>query len=91
MSLYTNTFDLQITKKENMGLMIVHNGLLLKINTEKNCIEYSKNKGMSWHFQGSISSNFGTFIELSNDEDLLLAITTKGVYHSKNDGKSWHK
>ena len=74
-----------------MGLVIAHSGMLLKINTEKNCIEYSKNDGRSWHFQGSINREFGLFQDLSSNGNEILGITSKGTCYSKNDGKSWHK
>lgn len=74
-----------------MGLLVSHNGLLLKINLEKNQIDYSKNEGKTWHMQGKISSSYGDFQDLTSNGDKLIAVTTKGVFQSKNDGKTWHK
>lgn len=62
---------------------------MLRINTEKNRIEYSKNGGNSWHsrFTGNIA---GTFYDLCIYGDEILACTSKGVYYSKNEGLGWH-
>ena len=50
-----------------MGLLVSHNGLLLKINLEKNQIDYSKNEGKTWHMQGKISSSYGDFQDLTSN------------------------
>lgn len=73
-----------------MGLMVTHQGELLRINTTKNCIEYSKNDGRSWHARCSRSSSF-EFQDLTENGNVLLATTTRGTYYSKNKGASWHK
>ncbi|MFK7032561.1 hypothetical protein [Flavobacterium oreochromis] len=73
-----------------MGQMVAHQGELIRINPSKNCIEYSKNDGRSWHSRSSKSSIF-EFIDLMENGNELLATTTKGTYYSKNKGASWHK
>lgn len=74
-----------------MGMIVTHQDELLKINTQKNCIEYSRNEGKSWHHQGDINKDFGEFMDLMDNGKELLGTTTKGLYYSKNKGKSWHK
>ena len=69
---------------------IVNNGCeMIRINSEKNRIEYSTNGGSSWHsrYSGSIA---GEFYSLCAYGDELLACTSKGVFYSKNAGCNWH-
>lgn len=73
-----------------MGLMVAHQGELLRINSSKNSIEYSKNEGRSWHSR-SLKSTIFEFQDLTDNGNELLATTTRGIYYSKNKGASWHK
>ena len=34
--------------------MIVHQREVIRINTSKNCIEYSTNDGRSWHHRANV-------------------------------------
>ncbi|MDI6047506.1 hypothetical protein [Flavobacterium yafengii] len=73
-----------------MSQMVSHQGELVRINVNKNCIEYSTNDGRSWHGRSSKSIIF-EFQDLTDNGNELLASTTKGLYYSKNKGASWHK
>ena len=74
-----------------MGMIVTHQDLLLRVNTQKNCIEYSKNDGKTWSKQGSVGSNGGDILDLLDNGSELLATTTKGLYYSKNQGKTFSK
>lgn len=74
-----------------MGMIVTHQDLLLRINTEKNCVEYSKNNGKTWNKQGSVGSNAGDLLDLMDSGTELLATTTKGLYYSKNKGLTFNK
>jgi hypothetical protein len=61
---------------------------LLRINTTKNTIEYSHNGGRSWVTRCT-STSYGTFIDLLQVGNEILACTSKGLYASQNDGRSF--
>ncbi len=61
---------------------------LLRINPSKNSIEYSHNGGRSW-VSRCISSSYGTFIDLLQHGSEILACTSKGLYVSQNEGRSF--
>ena len=72
-----------------MAQMILHGRELIRINTQKNNIEFSTNKGVSWHPRYS-GSQAGTFIDLIEYGSEIIACTSKGIYFSTNKGISWH-
>ena len=72
-------------------MIVTHQDLLLRVNTQKNCIEYSKFVGKTWIKQGSVGSNGGDILDLLDNGSELLATTTKGLYYSKNQGKTFSK
>lgn len=61
---------------------------LIRINPAKNHIEYSTNSGRSW-LTRCASSSVGTFIDLLQYGNEVLAITSKGIYYSTNKCSSW--
>lgn len=61
---------------------------LLRINTTKNTIEYSQNGGRSWVMRCN-STSYGTFIDLLQVGNEILAYTSKGLYASQNQGRSF--
>lgn len=61
---------------------------LIRINTEKNIIEYSSNQGRTW-FSRCSSSTCGSFRDLLVYGKELLACTSKGIYSSSNEGRTW--
>ena len=61
---------------------------LLRINTAKNTIEYSQIGGRSWVTRCN-STSYGTFIDLLQVGREILACTSKGLYASQNDGRSF--
>ena len=74
-----------------MAQMIQHGSEIIRINTQKNTIEYSKDGGRSWHIRFfNISGGKGIFVDLFDNGSELLACTSKGVFSSKDDGHSWH-
>ncbi len=66
-------------------------GLLRVCPTNKSKLEISRNNGSLWmlHYPGN--SIVGEFIELMDGGNELLAQTTKGLFYSISDGKSWIK
>ena len=72
-----------------MGQMIQSGSELIRINTQKNSIEYSKDGGRSWHSRYT-STQAGTFVDLLQYGLEILACTSKGIYFSKDEGRSWH-
>lgn len=60
---------------------------LLRINSQNNTIEYSKD-GRNWIRRGS-SSAYGTFKDLCLFGQYLYAVTSKGVYYTKDNGVNW--
>ena len=72
-----------------MGQIVNFGREMIRINSEKNRIEYSTNGGNSWHSRYS-GSNAGEFYSLCDYGNELLACTSKGVFYSKNGGNSWH-
>ena len=71
-----------------MATIVTHKGILVRINTEKNTIEHSKNKGLSWIVRCSLT-NKGTAISLTDMGDELFLETSNGFYLSKNEGVTW--
>lgn len=72
-----------------MAQMILYGRELIRINTQKNSIEYSTNDGRTWHsrYTGNIA---GTFIDLLDYGSEIIACSSKGIYYSTNKGLSWH-
>lgn len=60
----------------------------LRINAQKNSIEYSSNGGRTWHNRFCMSS-VGTFRDLLVMGADLFAATSKGLYWSRNGGATW--
>ena len=69
--------------------MIIYGNELIRINTQKNTIEYSTKDGRTWHsrYTGNIA---GTFIDLLDYGSEIIACSSKGIYYSTNKGLSWH-
>lgn len=72
-----------------MAQIIQRGKELLRINTQKNTIESSKDGGRSWHIRFA-SSIAGCFVDLYDNGSELLACTSRGIYVSKDEGHSWH-
>ena len=76
-------------KKYHVMPQIVNLGReLVRINVQKNSVEYSQNGGRSWVTRCS-NSSYDTFRDLLVYGNELLACTSKGVYVSTNDGRSF--
>ena len=66
-----------------MAQMIQHGSEIIRINTQKNTIEYSKDGGRSWHIRFfNISGGKGIFVDLFDNGSEILACTSKGVFGS---------
>ena len=73
-----------------MAQMIQYGSEIIRINTQKNTIECSKDGGRSWHIRFfNISGGKGIFVDLFDNGSEILACTSKGVFSSKDDGHSW--
>ena len=68
-----------------MAQMILHWRELIRINTQKNYIEYSTNDGRSWHTRYT-GTHAGNFIDLLDYGSEIIACTSKGIYFSMNKG-----
>ena len=73
-----------------MARMIQRGKEFIRINTQKNIIECSKDGGLSWHIRFSSDSK-GSFRDLFDNGPEILACTSKGNYYSKDGGHSWHR
>lgn len=62
-----------------MPQLVPHGSELLRINVQKNSIEYSSNGGRTWLNRFCMSS-VGTDV---------FAATSKGLYWSRNGGATW--
>lgn len=72
-----------------MAQMIQRGKELIRINTQKNSIEFSINGGSSW--RSRFTGNFpGVFVDLMNYGSEILACTSRGIYCSKDGGNTWH-
>ena len=77
-------------QNQNSSSQLINTGSeLLRINTAKNSIEYSSNGGRSWVTRCSNSTSYGTFISLLPYGREILACTSKGLYASQNQGRSF--
>ncbi|MGP1408539.1 hypothetical protein [Selenomonas sp.] len=54
-------------------------------------IESSTNGGRSWYHRYENRSSQGAFFDLALHGSEILATTEKGLFSSKNAGKSWYK
>ena len=72
-----------------MAQLINYGREMLRINTQKNSIEYSTNEGRSWNSRYT-GSSAGIFYDLFPFGSEILACTSKGVYYSTNEGRSWN-
>lgn len=74
-----------------MSQMIERGKELIRINPkEKTRLEYSTCNGRSWNTR-YMGGYCGEFIDLIDNGTELLAMTSKGTYYSRSDGKSWNK
>lgn len=67
-----------------MSQLIECGNELIRINPAKNSIEYSRD-GRNWIRRCS-STAYGTFLDLCLFGPNLYAVTTKGVYYSRDKG-----
>lgn len=73
-----------------MSIMINRGKELIRISPANAAkIEYSLNGGRSWTTRFSGSSNVGTFSDLTDNGKEILATTSKGLFVTTNDGRSW--
>ncbi len=72
-----------------MSQMIKTSKEMIRINQEKNRLEYSNNDGRTWNSRCT-NTFYGTFESLLLYNEEILAITSKGIYYSKNDGRTWN-
>ena len=74
-----------------MGMMIKKGNELIRISpTNKQKIESSTNGGSFWSIRFN-GSQFGDFLDITDNGKEILAQTTKGLYVSTNGGSFWSK
>lgn len=71
-----------------MSQMIQRGKEILRINFQKNTIEYSIDGGRNWRSRYS-GNSAGKFIDLLDFGSEVLATTSKGIYYSSDDGRNW--
>lgn len=74
-----------------MSQMINNGSEMLRISPSGDAVEYSTNGGRTWNSRYRTSSSTGEFLDLFDNGNELLAVTTNGIYFSSNDGKSWNQ
>ena len=72
-----------------MSQMIKRGKEIIRIcPSNKQKIECSTNDGRSWRY---LSSACGDFTELTDNGKEILGMTSKGLYYSTSEGRSWSK
>ncbi|MGN0016064.1 MAG: hypothetical protein ACI37O_01835 [Candidatus Avelusimicrobium sp.] len=72
-----------------MSQMITVGKEILRISPKNAChIEYSYNGGRSWLLR-YIGTTAGQFKDLQVVGNEIIALTDKGTFYSKNQGRSW--
>ncbi len=72
-----------------MAKMINYDGELIRI-ASANKLEHSKNDGKTWSSLFN-SSSIGDIQDLTDNGKEILATTSKGLYVSKNGGKTFSR
>lgn len=72
-----------------MPQLITFKNELIRMDAQKNKIDYSTTAGRSWLQRSVFTSSYGTLIDLLPYGEEILACTTKGIYYSTNSGRSW--
>lgn len=74
-----------------MCLMINRGGELIRISPkDPDKLEYSTNDGRSWMTRYS-GGSAGRFEDLTDNGKEILAMTSKGLYYTRDEGRSWMK
>lgn len=74
-----------------MATMISFDGRMVRINpANPKQLQYSTNKGLSWHVLSNSNLSMGSFLELMDGGSELLAQCEKGLYCSTDRGMSFH-
>lgn len=77
-----------LVESGSMPQLVTYGSELLRINAQKNSIEYSSNGGRTWLNRFCMSS-VGTFRDLLVMGTEVFAATSKGLYWSRNSGATW--
>ena len=80
--------NVQLTKYHVMPQIVNLGRELVRINAQKNSVECSQNGGRSWVTRCN-NTSYGTFRDLLEYDGELLACTSKGLYVSTNEGRSF--
>jgi hypothetical protein len=74
-----------------MSQLINHKGDLIRINpTDKQKIECSTDGGRNWRTRHS-NKTAGDFNDLADSGTEIIGSTSKGVYASKDSGRTWRR
>ncbi len=72
-----------------MSHLIQHGRELIRISPrDARKLEFSVNGGRVW-LTRCISTIYGKFLDLNDSGNEILAQTEKGLYASRNDGRTW--
>lgn len=73
-----------------MSSMLVLDKELLRINPkDSHKLEYSKNGGRVWSLRYIGTSATGEFKDLKDGGGEIFALTSKGLFYSKDSGRRW--
>lgn len=74
-----------------MPIMINSGNEMIRISPKDNKnLEYSTNGGRTWNMRCSANSSRGSFIDLVDAGNELLATCEKGLFYSTNAGRTWN-
>ena len=72
-----------------MSQVIIVGKEMLRISPKNAChIEYSYNGGRSW-LERYLGATVGQFKDLQIVESEIIALTSKGTFYSKTQGRTW--
>lgn len=71
--------------------MTNHQGIMFRLNTATNKLEYSTTNGKAWHQKYKFSDSQGQVSDIMDNNAELLVTTTKGLWYSTTKGAAFHK
>jgi photosystem II stability/assembly factor-like uncharacterized protein len=72
--------------------MISRGQELIRINpADSGKLEYSTDSGRNWYVRYSRNDSVGSFTDLLDQGNEILATTSKGLFYSTDSGHNWYK
>lgn len=79
-----------IIRLKQMPQMIKRGNELIRINPQRNILEFSTSNGLNWN-SCFTDSMCGTFYDLMDNGKEILAQTSRGLWFSTSEGRNWNK